>query len=53
MRTTLDYGIAPPGYRLPDATRIGAVRLQVADVARSLAWYQRVTGLALLDRTET
>ena len=30
---TLDYGIAPPGYRLPDLTRLGAVRLQVADSA--------------------
>ena len=27
-------GIAPPGYRLPDATRLGAVRLQVSDLAR-------------------
>ena len=36
------YGIAPPGYRLPAATRLGAVRLQVADLARSLEWYRRV-----------
>jgi len=47
---TLDYGIAPPGYRLPDATRLGAVRLQVADLGRSLDYYQRVLGLRLLDR---
>ncbi len=47
---TLDYGIAPPGYRLPDATRLGAVRLQVADLGRSLDYYQRVLGLGLLDR---
>ena len=33
---TQAYGIAPPGYRLPAATRLGAVRLQVADLARSL-----------------
>jgi len=46
---TLDYGIAPPGYRLPDATRLGAVRLQVADLGRSLDYYQRVLGLRLLD----
>jgi catechol 2,3-dioxygenase len=43
------YGIAPPGYRLPTATRLGAVRLQVADLARSLEWYRRVLGLELLD----
>jgi catechol 2,3-dioxygenase len=46
---TLDYGIAPPGYRLPDATRLGPVRLQVADLGRSLDYYQRVLGLHLLD----
>jgi catechol 2,3-dioxygenase len=47
---TLDYGIAPPGFRLPDATRLGTVRLQVADLGRSLDYYQRVLGLRLLDR---
>ena len=47
---TLDYGIAPPGYRLPDAARLGAVRLQVADLGRSLDYYHRVLGLQLLDR---
>lgn len=47
---TLDYGIAPPGYRLPDTTRLGPVRLQVADLGRSLDYYQRVLGLRLLDR---
>ena len=44
------YGIAPPGYRLPGATRLGTVRLQVADLDRSLAWYGRVLGLEPLDR---
>src|SRR5688572_26630974 len=42
------YGIAPPGYRLPEATRLGAVRLQVADIGRSLEYYQRVLGLHVL-----
>ena len=46
----LDYGIAPPGYRLPDATRLGPVRLQVADLGRSLDYYERVLGLRLLGR---
>jgi catechol 2,3-dioxygenase len=38
-------GVAPPHYRLPDATRVGAVRLQVANVQRSVAFYDRVLGL--------
>jgi catechol 2,3-dioxygenase len=46
------YGLAPSGYRLPDATRLGAVRLQVADLARSLAYYERVLGLRLVERTD-
>lgn len=45
------YGIAPPGYRLPDATRLGRVRLQVAELARSLAYYERVVGLGVVSRT--
>jgi catechol 2,3-dioxygenase len=44
------YGIAPPGYRLPAATRLGRVRLQVADLNRSLAWYRHVLGLEPIDR---
>ena len=46
---TQAYGIAPPGYRLPATARLGAVRLQVADLARSLEWYRRVLGLEPLD----
>lgn len=44
------YGLAPEGFRLPPATRLGPVRLQVGDLARSLAFYGGVLGLALLDR---
>jgi catechol 2,3-dioxygenase len=43
------YGVAPPGYRLPAATRLGKVVLQVADLARSLEWYQRVLGMRVLE----
>src|SRR5262249_21611867 len=49
---TLEYGIAPPAYRLPDATRLGRVRLRVADVDRSSGYYQTVTGLSLLERKD-
>ena len=34
----------PAGLPPPAATRVGGVRLQVADLARSLEWYQRVLG---------
>ncbi len=38
-------------YRLPAALRLGPVRLQVADLARSLAFYESVLGLRVLART--
>ncbi|HEX6644250.1 MAG TPA: VOC family protein [Gemmatimonadales bacterium] len=44
------YGIAPAGYRLPDATQIGRVILQVADLERSLAYYGTVVGFSVLAR---
>jgi catechol 2,3-dioxygenase len=43
------YGQAPRGFRLPDAIRLGPVRLQVGDLNRSLAFYQTVLGLRLLE----
>ena len=46
------YGIRPPGYRLPDETRLGAVRLQVADLPRSLDYYRDVLGLRPLTRSD-
>jgi catechol 2,3-dioxygenase len=45
------YGAAPSGFRLPDSTHVGAVRLQVADLSRSLNYYERVLGLSVLDRS--
>jgi catechol 2,3-dioxygenase len=47
-----DYGIAPSGYRLPDATRLGRVKLQVSDLGRSIAYYETVIGLRVLDRID-
>ena len=47
------YGIAPRGYRLPGATRLGRVRLQVADLERSLAFYRQVLGFRELHREGT
>ncbi len=39
------HGIAPPGYRLPEATRLGPIRLQVSDLERSVEFYRHVLGL--------
>jgi catechol 2,3-dioxygenase len=44
-------GIRPKGYRLPEATHLGRVRLQVADLDRSLLFYESVVGLRLINRT--
>ncbi len=48
--TVGSYGEPPAGYRLPDTTRLGAVRLQVAQLPRSLAFYQPVLGLRVLSQ---
>ena len=44
------YGVHPKGRRLPDALSLGAVHLQVADLARAVDYYQEVLGLRALDR---
>jgi catechol 2,3-dioxygenase len=44
------FGIPPPGFRLPKETRLGRVRLQVADLSRSLDYYTAVLGLRVLSR---
>jgi catechol 2,3-dioxygenase len=43
-------GVAP-GYRLPDGAHPGRVVLQVADLERSLGYYERVLGLSVLGRS--
>jgi len=53
LATPGSYGEAPSGYRLPGATRLGNVRLQVADLERSLAFYEHVLGFRVLERDET
>ena len=45
------YGEAPAGFRLPDQVRLGAVHLQVSDLARSEQWYTEVLGLLPTART--
>lgn len=50
--TAGSYGEAPRGFQLPDTTRLGAVRLQVSDIERSLAFYQGTLGFRILRREE-
>ena len=44
------YGEAPSGYRLPAGTRLGPVSLQIADLGRSIAYYQTTLGMRVLHR---
>ncbi len=44
--STVDsHGIVAPLFRLPAATHVGGVHLQVTDIARSIAYYEHVIGL--------
>lgn len=47
---TSSVGVRPNGFRLPDETRLGAVRLLVSDLDRSLAYYTGVLGLRVVAR---
>ena len=47
------YGQAPHGFRLPDTTRLGKVRLRIANLERSLDYYTSVLGLRLIEQTGT
>ena len=44
------YGVAPPGFRLPAATAVGPVALQIVDLERSLDFYRAGLGLVELGR---
>lgn len=48
MSPALEYGVRPPNYRLPEATRLGRAVLQVSDLGRSVAYYTSVVGLRVL-----
>lgn len=44
------YGRRPSGFRLPEETRLGRVVLQVADLERSLEFYEDGLGLRVVER---
>jgi catechol 2,3-dioxygenase len=50
---TQKYGVRPPGYRLPEETHIGRVRLQVASLERSIDYYEKVIGMQVIDQSAT
>jgi catechol 2,3-dioxygenase len=45
-----EHGIRPSDYRLPESTHLGRVRLQVADLNRSIAFYEKVLGMRVIRR---
>jgi catechol 2,3-dioxygenase len=48
---TATFGIQPPRFRLPDGTKVGAVRLLVAALQRSIDYYEQVVGARVVRRT--
>lgn len=46
------YGKAPTSGRLPDGAHVGRVRLQVADLERSLAYYRDLLGFREIARRD-
>lgn len=49
--TQQSYGIHPAGYRLPQRTHLGRVRLQVSDLERSAGYYEQVLGFRVIERS--
>jgi catechol 2,3-dioxygenase len=50
---TEQIGIKPPAFKLPDDVRLGIVRLQIANLERSLDYYQKVIGFEIKSRDDT
>lgn len=51
VQESTQYTRRPPGYRLPDATHVGRVRLAVSNLERSVAFYSEIIGLAVLKQS--
>jgi len=53
LATPVDrIGAPPPGFRLPAGTRVGAAAIQVANLERSLAFYEGVIGYRTFGRRD-
>ena len=52
VKVARPYGVTPPAFRLPDATTLGPVHLQVSNLTRSLEYYQRIIGLRAREAAE-
>ncbi len=48
----VEHGIAPAGFRLPAETAVGTIRLQVRDLATSVAYYVDALGFRLSHRSD-
>ncbi len=46
-------GVKPPGFQIFNDVRLGVVKLQIADLERSLDYYQKVIGFKLKNRDDT
>jgi catechol 2,3-dioxygenase len=44
------FTVAPPAYQLPANIRLGPVRLQISELSRSIAYYERVIGLRTIEK---
>lgn len=47
------FTVAPPGYQLPADVRLGQVRLQVSNLDRSIAYYERIIGFRTIERSDS
>jgi catechol 2,3-dioxygenase len=51
--TSGSYGEAANGFRLPAGTRLGPAHLQIASLDRSIAYYEHMLGLRLVERGDS
>lgn len=51
MNDTAEFIQKPPGYRLPESLTLGPVRLEIADLGRSVSYYEKVIGLRVLENS--
>ena len=47
------FTVAPPRYQLPKALALGSVKLQVSNIEKSIAYYERVLGFSVIYREAT